>query len=89
MHKRLVVFSDLLQHSQSLSLYTEVPRAEDFTRTEAYRKLRADLRDVDVEIFLIRRETKKRIQSPELIRFWEELIAAEGGRVSRYKPIEG
>ncbi len=87
--KKLIIFSDMLQHSEHLSLYNKVPTAQKFVKTEAYRRIRSDLHDVEVGIFFIRRQTKKGIQGSELLRFWEELIGWQGGRLVHFKPLEG
>ena len=87
--KKLIIFSDMLQNSERLSLYDKVPTAQKFMKTEAYRRIRSDLRDVEVVIFFIRRQTKKGIQGSELLRFWEELIERQGGRLVHFKPLEG
>lgn len=87
--KRLVIISDLLQHSNNLSLYSKPPSLEQYLKSEAYRKVRADLRDIDVQILLIRRQTKQNAQSTDLTNFWESLIPAQGGRIVHFKPLEG
>ncbi len=87
--KRLIIVSDMLQNSENLSLYSGIPDVQDFLKTQAYRRIRSDLDDVKVTILMIRRQTKKSIQGSELIRFWEELIAGEGGRLVHFKPLEG
>jgi len=87
--KKLIIFSDMLQHSDHLSLYGGVPDAKKFMKTEAYRRIRSDLRGVEVTIHLVRRETKKPIQGTTLIKFWEELINGEGGRLVHFNPLEG
>lgn len=86
---RLVLVTDLLQHSEVLSLYDKAPPLERFVASEAYRRIRADLRDVDVQVFLIRRQTKNAAQNADLLKFWEGLLAVEGGRLVRMKPLEG
>lgn len=60
--KRLFLFSDMLQNSENLDVYKRIPTAKEFLGSEAYRRVRADLRDVDVAIYLIRRQTKGGIQ---------------------------
>lgn len=86
---RLVIVSDLLQNSDLLSLYSKIPDSKQFTQSEAYRKIRTEMRNVDVEILLIRRQTKKGIQGQDLLKFWQELISAQNGRLVHFKPLEG
>lgn len=87
--KNLIIISDMLQNSEHLNLYNQVPSAQKFIKSDAYKKIRSDLRDVDVSIYFIRRQTRKGIQNPKLLRFWEDLISAQGGNFINFKPLEG
>ena len=87
--KRLVLFSDMLQNSENLNVYQRIPATKEYLNSESYRRVRSDLRDVDVAIFLIRRQTRGNIQRPELLRLWEDVIPAQGGRLVHFKPLEG
>ena len=87
--KRLIIVSDMLQNSEHLNVYKQLPPAQQFLKTNAYKSIRSDLRDVEVSIFFIRRQTSRDIQGSKLLRFWEELFAVQGGRLVRFKPLEG
>lgn len=43
--KKLVIVSDMLQHTDSMSFYRKVPDFETFRKTEYYRKVRAERLD--------------------------------------------
>lgn len=87
--KRLIVVSDLLQHSPALSLYQRLPRFDDFKTTESFRQLRTPLTDVEVEILYLRRPTARSIQSKALIEFWQQYLRDNGGVLARVVSIEG
>lgn len=87
--KRLVIISDFLQHSDIYSDYLGKGSGEDFFETEKFKKVRADLRDVDVELLYLQRVTKNQMQGPSHKKFWEKIIQMEGGTVSRIYPVSG
>lgn len=89
MPKRLIVVSDLLQHSPALSLYQRLPRFADFKTTEGFRQLRAPLAGVEVEILYLRRPTARSIQSKALIEFWQQYVGENGGLLTRIVSVEG
>lgn len=85
----LMVVSDLLQNSNSISFYQKIPSFKEFINSKLYRRLRANLTGVDVEIHFLTRETKRNIQNTNLIKFWTALFREEGGNVTKYKPLTG
>ena len=77
---RLVLASDLLQHSRSLSLFKRIdPR---FLDSPAFAQVRPDLAGVEVEILYLNRATSRPIQGAEHLRFWLDLLAATGAQVT-------
>lgn len=87
--KRLIIVSDLLQYVHEFSLYSGVPSFEDFKNTKYYRTVRSDLRGADVQILLIRRETRKHVQSGKLIEFWQKYIYDGNGILSGVSTLSG
>lgn len=89
--KRLILVSDMIQHSTALSQFKGVAAGsfEKFAKTDGYRKVRADLTGVNVEIFYLHRTVAKNIQTPEHLTFWEQFIRDSAGRLTRFLPIEG
>lgn len=86
--RRLIVVSDLLQNMDGLSFYSALPDAQSVVASEAFRAVRADLTGVEVELWMLQRDDHQAVQPDALTELWEELIAAQGGRVSRvYKVI--
>jgi hypothetical protein len=86
---RLIIVSDLIQNSKSISFYKNIPSLAQFKKSKLYKRLKASLNRVDVEIHLINRETKRNVQNVKLVNFWTSLIMEEGGRVVKYKPLTG
>lgn len=87
--KRLVLVSDMLQYSPRFSQYSGTKTFGEFAKTDAYRSLRSDLRDVDVEILYIGRPNQERRQNADHIEFWTNFFADEGASVSRIVRIFG
>lgn len=88
--KRLVVVSDLAQHSEQLSFFDDPLDYEAFVGTAGARALRTNLRGVDVEILFIQRDEHDRIGGERrLIEFWERWIADQNGRLAGVRKIDG
>lgn len=87
--RRLVIVSDMLQHTSGLSHYKAEVDFEHLQQTPYWRKVRADLRGVEVSILYLRRETGQQVQNRSHIVFWQESIAAMGGVLANVRAIEG
>lgn len=87
--KRLIVVSDLLQNTPSLSFYTSVPSARDIVSSPAFRVARTDLRGVDVELWMLQRPDAFETQPRALADLWDALIAEQNGRVLRLYNVSG
>lgn len=89
--KRLILVSDLLQHTEHLSLYRREPLDYDvFARGVGAKALRTDLRDVVVEFLFVQRHAHSEFaSSKELIRFWGRWINEQGGQIERVSKIDG
>jgi hypothetical protein len=86
---KLIIVSDLIQNSKSISFYQNIPSLTDFKNSNLYKRLRANLNGVQVEIHLLNRKTKRNIQNSKLVNFWTSVIVEEGGRIVKYKPLTG
>lgn len=86
--KRLILVSDLLQHSQELSFYQRIPNFSHIN-SELFHKLHSPLTGVEIEILYLRRSTKQAIQSKDLIKFWQQYLESNGGSLTRVVSIEG
>ena len=87
--KNLIIVSDLLQHSNALSHYSRKYNINSFIESQSYKKLSADLRDVDVDLLYLRRNTRKANQNSEHRNFWVRLIQEQGGSVRKIYSVSG
>ena len=88
--KQLILISDLMQHSDYLSLYNHQLDYEAFDRTAGADAVRTNLRDVAVDILFVQRRDHRRFDSARrLLRFWERWIDGQGGRLERVSRIDG
>ena len=88
--KRLVLISDLMQHSEHLSVYGQLPDYDIFNRTPGADALRTNLQDVRVEVFFVQRREHERFDGTlRLIEFWERWIDGQQGQLARVEKIDG
>ena len=85
--KRLLIFSDMMQHSPEYSHY-RVPPSPQFLTSAFFKKVRTDLGGVDVRVFYINRAGGPSQQPEGHYEFWESYFTALGASVS-FVPIEG
>ena len=77
----LILYSDLLQHSEALSHYGPYPPADALAQTTGLRHLRTDLTGVEVSLYRLERSRDARWQTAEHYYWWTGLVAAFGGEV--------
>jgi flagellar basal body-associated protein FliL len=87
--KKLILVSDLLEHTEKFNLYTGAPDFETYKASAHWRYVKADLSDVDVEIFTLRRDGNNVVQDNKLLKFWMDFLVNQGAHISRTVPIEG
>lgn len=87
--KRLVIASDLLQNTSAVSFYEGLPAPSEFTSSDAFRRVRTDLRGVDVELWQLQRVDASKTQPRALSKLWERAIDDQGGSVSRIYNVSG
>lgn len=87
--KRLIIVSDLLQNVPGKqSHYSGIPVFETFRKEPYFAQSRADLQDVHVDIFYLNRSGQTP-QGAGHIRFWEQLLTAQGATVESVERIYG
>jgi hypothetical protein len=86
--KKLVIVSDMIQHSGDLSMYKTVPKFETFKTSQYYMRVKPLLRGANVDIDLIVRETRKDVQKPELYKFWVSYLGASDGFLQNWEPMQ-
>lgn len=86
-HRKLVIASDMLQNTEALSQYKELAPFTDFRQTDPYRRLRTDLRGVEVEILYFGRRSD--LQGRKHIEFWQDYFADSGATLVHVTNIQG
>lgn len=89
--RKLLIVSDLMQHSEAYSQYgTQPPNYDSFESTAAARKLGADLSGWEVEILYARRSgTESQVQGRSHVDFWDRYFMENGATLQRVKSIDG
>lgn len=77
----LILFSDLLQHSDLLSHYGRYPEATEFSTTPRLTELRTDLTRVRVTLLRLGRSQYARWQTREHYYWWTHLVREFNGRI--------
>ena len=86
---RLIVFSDMLQHSDLMSHYKKpLPTVKQVKALPGYAEMDANLRGVDVWIFYVRRSGLESRQTNEHYYWWPTIIESLwGGRLMKQVPL--
>lgn len=87
--RQLIIASDLLQNTDRITFYERLPAAEQLIASDAFRMLRTDLRDIEVELWMLQRPDSQQSQPRELINLWELIIREQGGDVTRVYNVSG
>ncbi len=78
----IILFSDLLQHTDALTHYGNYPPADQIRKTDGLRALQTDLTGVDVSLIRLERpHPDGRLQTRDHYYWWTELIRSFGGTV--------
>lgn len=87
--RKLIVASDLLQNTEAVSFYSGLPDPDAFIASSAFRRARTNLRDVDVELWMLERSDAPQTQPRALPNLWEAIIGEQGGDVERTYRVSG
>lgn len=85
---KLIIASDMIQNTAGHSHYNVIPpQFQKFKKSTQFQRVRADLRDVEIDILYIRRENASSIQTDAHLEFWRDYfrdgLGASRFRVSR------
>lgn len=80
-HTHLILFSDLLQHSDALSHYGDYPAGDAVPKTPGLRALQTDLTGVDVSLYRLERSRDAQWQTRDHYYWWTHLVHSLKGRV--------
>ena len=84
----LVIVSDMLQNSETLSHYKEHMNFKKFKKQD-FIKVSSSLNDVLVTILYLRRDGAEKLQGRKHIVFWEQFFHDQGGILKRVVSIDG
>lgn len=87
--KKLVLVSDLLEHTDAFSFYKGIPDFDVYRKGSHWPSVKADMSGIDVEIFYLNRPGAERIQTPQLKLFWQMYFLEQGAGSVKFVPIEG
>ncbi len=87
--RKLVIVSDLLQHTNDIDFYKPLPDADGLINSPAFKKVRADLNGVIVELWMLQRGDSDKTQTRELIDLWEAVLREQGATVVRVYNVSG
>ena len=88
--KRLILVSDLMQHSEYLSFFRQPVDYDAFGRSRGANALSTDLRGTTVDVLFVQREAHRRLRSTRgLAEFWGRWIEDQGGMVGPVVSIDG
>lgn len=87
--RRLILASDLLQHTKEISLYRSLPSAEKLLSSTAFRRVRTDLKGIDVELWMLERGDAAVTQPRALAELWDQMLSAQGANVLRVYNVSG
>lgn len=85
--KRIVLVSDMLQHTEAYSHYRQRPDYQSFSETAYSVRQKPHLLGVDVSILYLLRPRNLPLQNRGHIGFWESLVTENGGLITRVKTI--
>ncbi|SLN77889.1 hypothetical protein [Oceanibacterium hippocampi] len=84
---RLIIFSDMIQHSKALSHFRRYPGAPDFLRSGELAALRSDLSSIEVVVYYLRRSQYAQFQSLQHFQWWQDVMAGMNGDLIYLEPI--
>lgn len=87
--RRLVVASDLLQNTDTITFYRVLPEPTQLTTSQAFSRVRTDLRGVDVELWMLQRGDSRVTQPRSLPDLWDQIISKQGGNLIRTYTVSG
>lgn len=86
--RRLVIISDMIHNTPELKMYGGVPSFDRFKTTQYFARIKPQLRQAKVDIFLLVRETHRNVQQPPLYNFWLNYVASADGYLRNWEPLQ-
>jgi len=85
--RRLIIVSDLLQHTPELSLYKAVPDIGAFRRSSYGQRVECDLHGVKTQVHRLNSATAKRME--EVVPFWLDWLMFQGADIEGLFKVPG
>lgn len=85
--KKLILISDLLEHTSKFSLYNGIPDFEDYSKSDHWNAVKANMQGIDIQILYLNRGNDH--QNAKLKVFWQMYFLEQGAREVNFSPIEG
>jgi hypothetical protein len=76
--KNLILVSDLMQHTQSLSLYRGATAIDGFLQSKTFERLKSDLRGINMSVWMLGRENA--LSRSKLADLWQRIFAEQGAQ---------
>ena len=86
--KRLVIISDMIQHTTEFSLYQGAPPFDQVKDSQYFLRVRPSLQGAYVDVSLIVRETRKDILKPVFLAFWSGFLKKGDGQLDHWEPMQ-
>lgn len=87
----MTLVSDMVQHTNLNSHFKAEPNFNQLSKLQAWATLQPNLKGADVDVLYLLRPSATRggaqIQNRGHMLFWEQLIAAGGGRIAVMQPL--
>lgn len=87
--KRLIIVSDMLENNFGYSQYKDELSFEKYRSTPSYRQFATNLQNAEVSIFYIQRNTRRKIDEKAHVKFWEEWVRDNKGRIGTITRLQG
>lgn len=84
---RIIVISDMLEHTPDFSIYQSGPDFAAFEQSRSARANATNLSAAEVEIWYLHRET--RFSSVDVVQFWTQWVSESGGVFKHAIPMQG
>lgn len=76
--KKIIIVSDLMQHTSNASLYAGTPAIESIIQNKSFNRMKSDLRDIDISVWMLARDNA--LSRSKLVELWQRIFAEQGAR---------
>ncbi len=87
--KKLVIVSDFLQNTSTISFLKGTPEHLKFLRSHEFQRVKTDLRAIDIEMWMLQRADFRRTQPRALMELWESIFREQNGNPVRIYNVSG